>query len=129
MSLLSAAMTACVRLVRTVERDGRGGSVITWTDTSGDEFNAAIWKKEDRTTETGEKPADVGTYAILASGVVLNFHDVIKRKSDDKTFRVTAEGTDSAPPASASGALGVVSCNVMAEEWEIPTGGEDEHDD
>lgn len=121
MSLLSTSMTACTLLTETRTSDGRGGETVVWAD--GTAFTAAVWKMSDSAAEVGEAPAVVSTYAVIASGVTLHFHDVFRRESDDKTFRVTKEGSDTAPPSTASERLQSVQSNVEAEEWVIPAGG------
>lgn len=48
--------------------------------------------------------------------VILDFHDVIQRKSDSKVFRVTQDGDDKFTPKGASLNMRQVTC----EEWTIP---------
>lgn len=48
--------------------------------------------------------------------VILQFHDVLKRKSDNKIFRVTSDGDDKYTPSSARLNMRQVNC----EEWTLP---------
>jgi len=48
--------------------------------------------------------------------VILQFHDVLKRKSDKKIFRVTSDGDDKYTPTSARLNMRQVNC----EEWTLP---------
>lgn len=48
--------------------------------------------------------------------VILQFHDVLRRESDKKIFRVTSDGDDKYTPSSARLNMRQVNC----EEWTIP---------
>ena len=48
----------------------------------------------------------------------LQYHDVFRRESDGKIFRVTSDGDDKKTPASAS----LNMRQVSAEEWKLQTG-------
>ncbi len=58
-----------------------------------------------------------GVYTITTrKGINLQYHDVLKRESDGKEFRVTTDGDDDKTPDSA----GLNMRQVRAEEWSIP---------
>ena len=118
MSLLSEAMTACTMITKSVTTDGYGGYSTTWVD--GEEFDAAI--AFDSSTQARQAAAEGVTsrYTVLTKrDFILKFHDVFRRKSDGKIFRVTADGDDKVTPLFAS--LDKRWCT--AEEWKLPQNG------
>ena len=50
--------------------------------------------------------------------MTLEYHDVFRRSSDNKIFRVTSDGDDRKTPTSAK----LDMRQVTAEEWELPNG-------
>lgn len=99
MSLLEEAMTKCVMLNKQSDPDGYGGIITTWTN--GAEFSAAM----------------TSLYTIITKkNITLEYHDVIKRVSDGKIFRITSDGDDKHTPKSAA----LDMREVSAEEWEVP---------
>lgn len=115
MSLLSEAMTRCIYINKAIVPDGEGGRITTWTD--GAEFQAAI--RLDNSTQ-GRIAAAQGVTAlytvITPRSITLEYHDVIRRLSDNKVFRITSDGGDKRTPQSA----GLDMRSVSAEEWELP---------
>lgn len=114
MSLLSEAMTTCVYVNKAVVPDGEGGRITTWTD--GAEFQAAV--RFDTSTEARIASAQgvSNLYTIITQkDINLEYHDVIKRLSDRKIFRVTSDGEDNKTPNSA----GLNMREVTAEEWRL----------
>lgn len=115
MSLLSDAMENCIFVDKTKIPDGYGGAVDAYVE--GMEFNAAITFDTSIEARVGEKQGVTSLYTVTTNrNMVLNYHDVFKRKRDGKVFRVTSDGDDKYTPASAS--LDIR--QVTAEEW-IPT--------
>ena len=114
MSLLDNAMTDFVEIITTATPDGLGGYIIEYAD--GAQFKAAV--RFDNSTQ-GKIAAAQGVtslYTIITrKDYVLYYHDVIKRLSDGKIFRITSDGDDKATPKSAS--LNMRS--VSAEEWSL----------
>ena len=114
MSLLDNAMTDFVEIITTAMPDGLGGYIIEYAD--GAQFKAAV--RFDNSTQ-GKIAAAQGVtslYTIITrKDYVLYYHDVIKRLSDGKIFRITSDGDDKATPKSAS--LNMRS--VSAEEWSL----------
>ena len=92
--------------------DGQGGVVTSWTD--GDTFNAAIVKNNSAVERVAEKQGVTASYTITTPSTVnLKFHDIFKRNSDNKTFRVISNTLDSSPPKVATFSFN----QVNAEEW------------
>ena len=116
MSLLSEAMEACTMIDKTTQPDGYGGIKKSWVD--GAPFQAAV--------TCDSMPARVASvqgvkdlYTVVTEkNISLQYHDVFRRDSDGKIFRVTSDGDDKKTPASASLNMRVVS----AEEWELTDG-------
>ena len=112
MSLLSEAMENCVLLDRRTTADGYGGYASTWTD--GAEFEAAIVLNTSMEARIGEKQGVTALYTITTTKALnLQYHDVFRRTSDGKVFRVTSDGDDKRTPGSAT----LNMRQVSAEEW------------
>lgn len=112
MSLLTQAMTRCVFLDKAKRPDGEGGFVNAWTE--GAEFEAAISFDTSIEARTAEKSGVTSLYTVtVKKGTMLEYHDVFKRLSDGKIFRVASDGDDKMTPASASFQV----AQVTAEEW------------
>lgn len=116
MSLLSDAMELCTILNKKTGSDGMGGFLPpTWDD--GADFNAAITFDTSIAARTAQAQGVKSLYTVTTSkAVTLEFHDVFRRNSDGKIFRVTSDGDDKKTPASA--ALNMR--QVTAEEWSLP---------
>lgn len=101
MSLLSEFMTPCVMLDRITTADGYGGYVPAWEE--GAPFNAAIVLDTSMQARTAEKQGVTALYTITTEKAMnLQYHDVFKRLTDGKIFRVTSDGDDKKTPDSAS---------------------------
>lgn len=117
MSLLSEAMENCTMLDKTTQNDAYGGFSTVWTD--GASFNAAIVLNTSIEAKLALKQGVTGVYTITTQrGVNLRYHDVFRRNSDGKIFRVTSDGDDKRTPMSA----GLDMRQVDAEEW-VPNNG------
>lgn len=113
MSLLLEAMENCIMLDKKTVSDGRGSMITTWED--GAEFTAAIVFDSSMQARTAEAQGVTALYTITTTkSVNLQYHDVFRRVSDGKIFRVTSDGDDKHTPASS--ALNMR--QVSAEEWE-----------
>lgn len=116
MSLLLEAFESCTILDKKTESDGRGGVITTWKD--GAEFKAAVVFNSSMEAKIAESQGVKSLYKITTTkSVILQYHDVFRRESDGKVFRVTSDGKDNKTPASASLDMRVVD----AEEY-VPTG-------
>ena len=64
----------------------------------------------------GEQAGVTSRYTVTTQkNVTLEYHDVFRRATDGKIFRVTSDGDDKFTPASAS----LNMRQVTAEEWEL----------
>jgi hypothetical protein len=98
---------------RTVD-DGYGGYDITWVD--GASFKAAIVLDSSIQARMAEKAGVTGLYTVtVPKAINLQFHDVFRRESDKKIFRVTSDGDDKHTPKSAT----LDMRQVNAEEWTL----------
>ena len=114
MSLLTEAMTACTMITGTVTTDGYGGFTAAWKEGTG--FDAAIVFDTSLEARKAEAAGVTSRYTVTTRrNDVLKFHDVFRRESDGKIFRVTSDGDDSFTPASAS----LDMRQVTAEEWKL----------
>lgn len=103
---------------KTSVSDGRGGVITTYKD--GATVKAAFTFITSPQVRIAEQVQTVPRYTITTSQAVnLQYHDVIRRESDKKVFRVTSDGDDNKSPKVSS--LDIR--QVEAEEWEIPTNG------
>lgn len=112
MSLLSDQMVECIYMVKTKEPDGYGGHIDTYTE--GTELKAAIVLDSSLQARIASKDGFKDLYTIITSkGTQLEFNDVIKRKSDNRMFRVKSDGTDKKTPTSASLDMRAVSAELF----------------
>ena len=117
MGLLDEALEEFVLLDKVTRPDGYGGYTITWVD--GALFDAAAVLDTSMQARIGEKQGVTALYTITTKKAMnLQYHDVCRRISDGKVFRVTSDGDDKKTPASA----GLNMRQVSAEEWVIPSG-------
>lgn len=118
MSLLSEAMEKCILLNKSSTPDGYGGRRDIWQESDFD-FNAAIVFDTSLEARRAEKEGVTSLYTITTEkSIKLEYHDVFKRISDNKIFRVTSDGDDKYTPASAT----LNMRQVTAEEWNLPNG-------
>ena len=112
MSLLTQAMEDVVLMEKKREPDGEGGFITEWKD--GVTFLAAITFDSSMQARTAQKQGVTSLYTITTGkNAKLEFHDVIRRVSDGKIFRITSDGDDKHTPARASFQF----LQVTAEEW------------
>lgn len=117
MSLLEEQMEDCIMLDKTTVPDGYGGMITNWTE--GADFVAAIVFDNSLEARIGEHQGTTNLYTVTTKrNINLQYHDVFRRSSDGKIFRVTSDGDDKKTPASA----GLNMRQVSAEEWELPNG-------
>lgn len=118
MSLLMDAMESCTILNKTVQKDGYGGYVMTWTE--GVEFDAAIVFDTSIQARVAEAQGVSSRYTVTTSKAMhLEYHDVFRRNGDGKIFRVTSDGDDKFSPQSST----LNMRQVQAEEWNLPSNG------
>lgn len=118
MSLLSEAMEKCILLNKSSVPDGYGGRRDIWQESDFD-FNAAIVFDTSLEARRAEKEGVTSLYTVTTEkSIKLEYHDVFKRISDNKIFRVTSDGDDKYTPVSAT----LNMRQVTAEEWNLPNG-------
>ena len=112
MTLLAEAMETCTMQDKISVDDGYGGYIRTWAD--GAKFQAAIVLDNSMQARTAEQEGVTALYTVSTERHInLQFHDVFRRESDGKIFRVTSDGDDKKTPKSA----GLDMRQVSAEEW------------
>lgn len=115
MSLLTEQMEMYVMLDKTTATDEYGGHVSRYVD--GAPFIAAITFDTSMEARAAERQGVTSMYTVTTGKeIILKYHDVFRRISDGKVFRVTSDGDDKHTPASAS----LNMRQVIAEEWELP---------
>lgn len=114
MSLIDEAMTTVAMVEKTRIPDGEGGFITDWKD--GAEFQAAITFDTSIQARTAYKQGVSSVYTVTTSkNAKLEYHDVIRRLSDGKIFRITSDGDDVQTPKRASFQF----LQVTAEEWSL----------
>lgn len=117
MSLLDEEMEKCTLIDKRRVPDGYGGTIVEWTDSV--EFDAAIVLDTSTEARIAEKQGVTNLYTITTRKAMnLQYHDVFRRSSDGKIFRVTSDGDDKKTPKSAN----LNMRQVSAEEWELTDG-------
>ena len=117
MSLLDEAMEKFVMIDKTTEPDGYGGVRPVWRD--GAPFQATAVLDSSMQARIAEKQGVTALYTITTRKTMnLQYHDVVRRVSDSKIFRVTSDGDDKKTPGSAN----LNMRQVSAEEWSLPNG-------
>ena len=115
MSLLDEAMEKCIMIDKRTVSDGYGGFTTEWVE--GADFSSAIVLNSSLQAKIAEQQGVKGLYTITTKRALnLQYHDVFRRVSDGKIFRVTSDGDDNRTPVSA----GLDMRQVSAEEWSLP---------
>lgn len=115
MNLLDVMTTRCQMIDKTTVDDGMGGYTKQWVN--GAAFDAAISLDDSVQAQTAMAAGVKGVYTVTTKrSVNLQFHDVFRRVSDGKIFRVTTDGDDKKTPPTA----GLDMRSVRAEEWVLP---------
>lgn len=114
MSLLDDAFETFEILDKTTMEDGYGGIITSYV--AGAKFQAVAVFNNSTEARIAAVQGAVDRYRITTrKTVILQYHDVIRRISDGKIFRVTTDGDDVKTPPSA--ALNMR--QVDAQEWEL----------
>ncbi len=117
MSLLTELMETFVIMDKVTSPDGYGGVDVMWVD--GAPITATATFDTSMQSRIADKQGVTSLYTVTTSkSVNLQFHEVIRRVSDGKIFRITSDGDDKKTPASAT----LNMRQVTAEEWELPDG-------
>lgn len=110
-------MEPCVMLDKRTEPDGYGGTVSSYVN--GASFNAAITFDTSMQARIADKQGVTSLYTVTTGrNMTLEYHDVFKRISDNKVFRVTSDGDDKYTPQAAT----LDMRQVTAEEWSLNNG-------
>lgn len=114
MSLLDEAMEDFTIIDKTTINDGYGGFTEAWTE--GATIQGAIVFDSSIEAKIAQKQGVTSVYTLTtAKNVILQYHQVVKRVSDGKIFRVTSDGDDKFTPKSAN----LNMRQVSAEEWKL----------
>ena len=117
MSLFDEALESYIILNKITADDGYGGITIEWVE--GARIQGAIQFDNSIEARIGDAQGVSSVYTLTTHKIVnLQYHDVLRRVSDGKIFRITSDGDDDYTPDSA----GLNMRNVSAEEWELPNG-------
>jgi hypothetical protein len=112
MSLIDDFKTPCKLMEKVRTPDGEGGSITEWEESTP--FTAAVVFNNSLEARVAGKQGVTNLYTVTTDkNTSLEYHDVFKRVSDDKIFRVTSDGGDAKTPDVATFAFSQVS----AEEW------------
>lgn len=114
MSLYEKMMVPCVRMECVRTDDGEGGYKTEWKE--GENIQAAIVRDTSTAAKVAEKEGVTSVYTVTTGkDVSLAFHDVIKRLSDGKVFRITSDKGDRTSPECSM----INISQVLAEKWEV----------
>ena len=106
----------CVMLDKQTVSDGYGGLDTQYVE--GAAFDAAITLDTSIQAKLAEQQGVTGIYTVTTSQAVnLQYHDIFRRNSDNKIFRVTSDGDDKHTPNSST----LDMRQVSAEEYTLPT--------
>lgn len=113
MNLLNDAMEDCVMLDKTTVPDEYGGGMMP-VYVEGAPFKAAIVYDSSAQGKIAAVQGVKSLYTVYtSSSMTFDYHDVFKRISDGKTFRITSNGNGKKTPKGAGLDLRAVS----AEEY------------
>lgn len=115
MSLLDNAFEKFVILDKITAPDGFGGVVTRYAPGATIDAAAVLVSSPEATIAQALTNKESFTITTRRN-VNLQYHDVLKRNSDGKIFRVTSDGDDLKTPATAT----LDMRNVSAEEWRLP---------
>lgn len=94
--------------------DGEGGFTEAWTE--GAHFRGALTFNNSLEAKRAQADGVTSVYTLTTKkNVTLGYHDVFKRISDGKYFRVTSDGSDKQTPEGTP----LDMRQVSAEEWRL----------
>ena len=100
MSLLDEAFEEFKFMNKAVVDDGYGGRTTTWTE--GATIKGAMVYNASETTQIAEALGNKSNYTFTCrKDLELDFHDVLKRASTGKLFRITTNSDENRTPKSA----------------------------
>ena len=114
MSLLDEAFEVFTIVDKRTAPDGYGGVVTEWVD--GADINGAVTYDSSAEMKVAQAMGSTSAYTLtVRKNVSLDYHTVIRRKSDSKIFRVLANSDERKTPDSAK--LNMLQYPV--EEWKL----------
>lgn len=115
MGLMEEQMVQCIMIDKRTVSDGRGGYDTAYVD--GATFQAVIGLDTSIQARVAEQQGVTSLYKVITpKSVNLQYHDIFKRSTDNKIFRVTSDGDDKVTPNAASMQLR----KVTAEQYTLP---------
>lgn len=115
MSLMDKMKEDFIILTKTYVDDGLGGFVPKYVE--GVTIQGAMAFTNSMQTRLAQAQGVSSVYSLITEkNIVLEYHDVLKRKRDNKIFRVTQDGDDEYTPEGA----GLNMRRVTCEEWTLP---------
>ena len=115
MNLMDAYNDECVTLVKARVPDGQGGYSITYTE--GIRFTPSWEYESSPEMLVAEQQGVNRVYRLYVNKTLdLDYHEVIKRLSDNQVFRVTNPGENRNTPASS----GLNKRLIEVEKYELP---------
>lgn len=114
MSLVDISKEPYIRLVKTKQPDGRGGSKYVWAD--GEEIQAAVVFNNSPEARLGQTLGVTSMFTVTTTkDVDLRYHEVIRNKENGDVFRITSDGKYNKTPKTA----GLNMKQVQAEKWSL----------
>ena len=114
MSLLDEAYEDFTVVNKAIVDDGYGGTTVVWSD--GAKIKGAIIFDSSTQMKVAQAMGVTSVYTLTVhKDLELDYHTVIRRESDKKTFRLTSNSDDKKTPNSA----GLNMRQYSAEEWTI----------
>lgn len=114
MNLIESMSEEYIMMDKTRTPDGEGGFIVNWNE--GARFSAAVTMDSTMQAVIAQHQGVTSVYTVTTNrNVVLEYHDVIKRASDGRVFRITSDGIDKKSPMVSS--LDIR--QVTAEGWEL----------
>lgn len=114
MSLLEEAYEDFTVMNKSIVDDGYGGIATVWSD--GATIQGAIVFDSSTQMKVAQAMGVTSAYTLtVRKSIELDYHTVIRRKSDNKVFRLTSNSDDKKTPNSA----GLNMRQYSAEEWTI----------
>ena len=114
MSLLEQAYEPFVLLNKVSSADGYGGMITEWVD--GPTISGAITLDSASDVRVAQALGATSVYTLtVRKDVLLDYHDVLRRESDGKLFRLTTDSDDKKTPKTA----GLNMRQYSAEAWTL----------
>lgn len=116
MTMIEGMMEDFHIMDKTTANSGLLGTTAVYVD--GAVIKAFARKDSSMEAKLAEKQGVTEVYTVVVNkSVHLDYHDVIKRDSDQAIFRITSNITDEKAPDAST----VPIAKVSAERWELPS--------